>query len=179
MEEEALQSIETLPVGLKSLREIKCYWDTVWSGAIPKIVFAMLKLPSIRKIGVQLGGDIDDTDNFNIDALDAASFGISSVTHLTLTSCIKPRALTRTLQLPRALTHLSCYFTDFNLCSRCALSGTRCSTWYTRILTVICYGALEFLSGPSRRFDLFTMRVQVIERDSISGGSGGLNERPD
>lgn len=97
------ESAQTLPRGLRSLREIH-YIPTSTSNFVkPKRILHPLRLPSIRRI------EVPSISRYNmpLDALDAA-VGTSPITHLRFSHAeVSPSVLRYVLPVPIALTHFS------------------------------------------------------------------------
>lgn len=100
----------TLPASLKSIRKFVGDWRSDQAGMTPKMVFALLTLPSIADVDVHLEyipGDGEDLASF--DLLSSPQYhGISSVTRLHFQDSNFSTSLLNTiLQVPRALTHFT------------------------------------------------------------------------
>lgn len=107
----------TLPAGFQSLRYV--HFEFAWGWPVehtPKILMALLSLPSIRTINVQIKDSFDPTEFTGIS---------SSVVDLTLRSgSMSHESLAHILQVPRALTRLSlehCYLTNALLLTQASI----------------------------------------------------------
>lgn len=90
-----------LPLALQSVRQISCTWISHQRGVTSEMLLAIILLPSIRTIEVQILDEIEDP-------YPAIHNKTSTVTRLDISySQISLLSLGYILQLPRALTHLS------------------------------------------------------------------------
>lgn len=124
LEEQLSISAKNLPVGLQSLCEIRGSVGPHTCRVTLKMLLAMMRLPSIRKIKVRMSEvEIDPAEV--VKKIFAVNRKISSVTELDLDDCYMSAAtLDDVLQVPQALTHLSLRITgDFLGGSDSALPG--------------------------------------------------------
>lgn len=96
-----LQPTMTIPIGLHTLREFRCDFD---SCVRPKTLVALLMLPNLRTIAIPVCGDIE----VQFRGSSGIPYGTSAVTKLEFPFARMPNtALMRILQIPHALTHFS------------------------------------------------------------------------
>lgn len=124
LEEQLSISAKRLPVGLQSLCEIRGSVGPHTCRVTLKMLLAMMKMPSIRKIKVRMA-EVETDPAKVINTIFAVNRKISSVTELDLDDCYMSAAtLDEVLQVPQALTHLSLRITgDFLGGSDSALPG--------------------------------------------------------
>lgn len=105
LERTELLPAESLPAGLKSVRDIELWWGTGDRGVTPESLMTIFKMPSVRGINIQI---VEATDEVGSHLASVSSAGISSVTNLSLNfGSISASSLGRVLQMPRALTNFS------------------------------------------------------------------------
>lgn len=90
-----------LPLALRSVRHLSCTWISHHHGVTSEMLLAMLTLPNIRTLEVEILEDIDDP----YPAITTATSPISKL-HISY-SQISLQSLARILQVPWALRHLS------------------------------------------------------------------------
>lgn len=95
-------STETLPLGLRQLREFRFSSDCQMGSVSPRALLTILNLPCIRRVDIRI-----DNSCFPFLAAEAAA-ATSTVTHLRLFAMsLQMPALGYILKIPTALTHFS------------------------------------------------------------------------
>lgn len=115
--------IGSLPLGLKSLVTFHDWGSCEPARVTPKMLLAILRLPFIHEVNVDMQFDDDDRDDC-YDPLETASYHRkSSVTKLCLKyGDLSVDVLRNILHVPRALTHFS--YSDFSDCDTIGPSAT-------------------------------------------------------
>lgn len=103
MDNQAYLSSDTLPIGLRSVREIRCYWPCMDTSVTPESLLTMMLLPAIRVLDIQMMADM------KIHGVELNEWtGMSAITDLGFgKSDIKAWSLERILKIPKALERFS------------------------------------------------------------------------
>lgn len=100
---DAIDRTQPLPLSFRSLTNFYCDWCDTDTGVSPQAVLALLQLPHMDRLHVNMKGEFGGP-------FPANARGTSGVTRLTLGDCeISTTLVGFILSVPRALHHLQCY----------------------------------------------------------------------
>lgn len=170
LEEQLSIPANNLSGGFHSLREIRGSVGPDTCRVTLKMLLAMLRMPSMRKIKVRMAA-VETDPAEDIDHIFDANKRISSVTELDLDDCfMSATTLNKLLQVPRALTHLSFRDTgDF-------LGGSDSTLPCTAMSQV--RETLQYLSLRISDRNIYDNREDDVPEDERPHSIGSLHDWP-